>query len=238
MNGCPQGKSNISSVIDDLLLGVSPVLADESAESKSLRSQGQQLLAGPGFHSRLDTLILDLRMQLVVLFVALIACIVSAERTSPLILWSNREGLVGKKGQGAQVDYSVTAGDSRGAILDSIMALMGKKSDASPLLAPSSSDIATKHLTMVVFIGSHLDAAAMRKGAASLSSVLDSSAASLAMPYASCTHQKVGRIVLLHASRSHSLATSQGASKTLSSSLDSAGINYKVSISTNQKCSH
>jgi hypothetical protein len=164
-----------------------------------------------------------------ILLVALFGCMASAEQTSPLLMWSNRAGLVGRKGEGAQVEYSAIAGDTRGSIVDSIKALMGKASDSSPFLALSSSDAAPKHISVVVFVGSHLDAAAMRKGAKSLSSVLDSSAASLSMPYASCKHNDVSSSAsLARSNQAHGATSTQDASKSLSSSLVAAGISFKV----------
>lgn len=120
------------------------------------------------------------------------------QSTSPLLLWSNRVGLVGK-GSGSQVKYSsLGMGDAQSWAVDAILALLGKGNRAE--LVPSSTDgedTIRGKISVVVFVGSELGAAELRKGsAAKLSTVLDASASSLVLPYASCSNHEVSKLAL------------------------------------------
>jgi len=125
--------------------------------------------------------------------------------TSPLLLWSNQDGVVGR-GSGAQVMYNVLS-DAEGATTNAVLGLLGQGGYSTDLVNLQTA--AHKGLSVVIFAGSQLSSSDLRQGkAVRLSDVLDSSASSLVLPFAE--------------SQSHNSASS------LLKSLEDAGLTVKT----------
>lgn len=121
--------------------------------------------------------------SVLLLSLAVAASAVGNDQLGPLLLWSN-QGLVGQ-GSGSQLMYKVLD-DVEGATSHAISGLFGKHNVASELLKTGDAASAQQQPSIIVFSGSQLSSADLRKGTASrLNTVLDSAASSLVLPYAS-----------------------------------------------------
>ncbi|KXZ54202.1 hypothetical protein GPECTOR_5g296 [Gonium pectorale] len=127
--------------------------------------------------------------------------------SSPLLLWSNR----GAAGQGKHISYQVLT-DMEQVASELVLGALGKGPEHSQVRMSGLVGSLEKPRSVVVFIGSQLDAADMRghsEAVQSLGTVLDAASSSLVIPY----------------------STSQGGvsvRETVCSNLDKAQISHKA----------